>query len=269
MWWARMKTKDKTISPVRPNVALQRRFRLRLEKLIAEMHNSVTYWITAQYRETPPEMAMDASAANELAWEMKKLKKRWFDRFDEDAEKLADFYAKHIQKRTDAMLRSILKKSGFVIKFKMTKAQRDIVDATVHESVSLIKSIPQKYLGDVEGLVMRSVQVGGDMGTLSKKLQHTYGVTKKRAAIISRDQNSKATSALNRARQVELGITEAIWVHSHAGKTPRPSHLKAGREKVRYNTAEGWYDPDVGEKILPGQLINCRCTSRSVIPEFL
>ena len=73
---------------------------------------------------------------------------------------------------------------------------------------------------------------------------------------------------MNRARQVELGIKEAVWIHSNAGETPRPTHLKAGRDRVRYDVSKGWWDPAVQEYILPGQLINCRCSSRSVIKGF-
>ncbi len=263
------KSKDKILPPVRANPTLEIRFRRKLLGLIEEMHRSVAYWIVAQYRETPPAFAEDASPANSLQREMDALKVRWFRKFDEDAEKLAEYYADAIQDRSDAALKGILKKSGFSVKFRMTKAQRDIKQATVHENVSLIKSIPAKYLGDVEGMVMRSVQTGRDLGSLSKSLQKSYNVTKRRAALIARDQNNKATSAMNRARQSELGIKQAIWVHSHAGKTPRPSHLKAGRDKVKYDIDKGWYDPDEGEYILPGQLINCRCTSKSIIPGFI
>lgn len=113
---------------------------------------------------------------------------------------------------------------------------------------------------------MRSVQRGGDMGQLSKELQKEFGVTKLRAALISRDQNIKATSAFTRARQIELGITEAVWMHSHAGKEPRPTHVKMNGK--RYNVTEGMYDPAEKRNISPGELINCRCTSKSVIAGF-
>ncbi len=263
------KPKDKVLAAVRPNAAIEARFRKRLLQLIDEMHRSVAYWIVAQYRETPPEIAADATPADALRQAMQGLAKRWKKKFDETAGALSEHYAKGIQERSDAALRAILRKSGFTVRFKPTAAQRDILDATVNENVSLIKSIAAKYLTDVEGAVMRSVQTGRDLGKLSQDLQKTYGVTKRRAALIARDQNNKATGAMNRARQVELGITEAIWVHSSAGETPRPSHLKAGRDRVHYDVRKGWWDPDAQEHILPGQLINCRCTSRSVIPGFI
>jgi uncharacterized protein with gpF-like domain len=73
---------------------------------------------------------------------------------------------------------------------------------------------------------------------------------------------------MNRARQEELGITEAVWLHSHAGKKPRPTHL--ANHGKRYNVAEGWFDPDpkVRKHIWPGELINCRCVSKSVVKGF-
>ncbi|MDB5605134.1 MAG: phage head morphosis protein [Bradyrhizobium sp.] len=121
--------------------------------------------------------------------------------------------------------------------FKTTKAI--IMAATVGQQVSLIKSIPSQYFTDVEGLVMRSVQTGRDLGQLTKDLQEQFGVTCRRAAFIARDQNNKATASMTRARQDELGITQAIWVHSGAGKHPRPTHVAMNGTKYDVNRAWG------------------------------
>lgn len=115
---------------------------------------------------------------------------------------------------------------------------------------------------------MRGVQTGRDLAQITTDLQEQHGVTRRRAAFIARDQSNKATASLTRARQIEAGLTEAIWVHSGGGKEPRPSHLKAGRDKARYDIREGWYDPHEGKHILPGELINCRCVSRAVVKGF-
>ena len=39
-----------------------------------------------------------------------------------------------------------------------------------------------------------------------------------------------------------MGVDEALWLHSHAGKEPRPTHL--ANDGKRYKISEGWYDPD-------------------------
>ena len=71
---------------------------------------------------------------------------------------------------------------------------------------------------------MRGIQTGRDLGQISRDLQDTFGVTRRRAAFIALDQNNKATASMTRARQTELGIKKAIWLHSHGGKKPRPTH---------------------------------------------
>ena len=185
------------------------------------------------------------------------------------AERLAEYFAKSVADRSSANLRQILKDGGWTVDFKMTAAMRDIRDATVHANVQLIKSIPQQYLAQVEGIVMRGVQTGRDLGQVSQELQEQFGVSKRRAAFIARDQNQKASAAFTRARQIEIGIDEAVLVHSGAGKHPRPSHVKAGREKMRYNVKQGWFDPHEKKYIMPGELISCRCVGRSVVKGFI
>ena len=154
------------------------------------------------------------------------------------------------------------------MRFTLTRAANDVLQATTGANVALIKSIAQQHLADVEGLVMRSVAAGRDLGTLAKEIEARYGVTKRRAALISRHQNNLATATITRVRQESLGIKQAVWVHSHAGAHPRPSHVTAGAEKVVYDVATGWFDPDEGKYIRPGELINCRCVSRPIIPGF-
>ncbi|MGJ4855519.1 phage minor head protein [Labrys sp. La1] len=259
---------EKVLRPVHPNAGIEAEYQRRLNRLIGEMHRSVLYWLSSAYRANQPRIAADETPADALRRAMRDMASRWLKRFDEASAKLAEWFGQSVQNRSSAALKKILKDGGISVEFKMTPAMRDVLDATVNQNVSLIKSIPQQYLGQVEGAVMRSVQTGRDLATLSKELEARFGVTKRRAAFIARDQNNKATAALTRARQLELGLDEAVWVHSGGGKHPRKSHQKAGREKTRFPIAEGWFDPEVGRKIIPGELINCRCVSKAVIRGF-
>lgn len=198
-----------------------------------------------------------------LTMSIKQLADRWLKKFDEAAEKMADYFTDEVSERTDARMKRILRDGGISVPFEMTPAQKDIAEATVRANVALIKSIPSQFFTNIEGMVMRSVQRGGDAGQLASDLQREFGVTKRRAALISRDQNNKATSAFVRARQIEFGLTEAIWMHSHAGKEPRPTHVKMNGKK--YDVTKGMYDPAEKRFIFPGELINCRCTSKTIV----
>lgn len=289
--------KPVALKPVRPNLGVEAEYRRRVKKLLSEMHKSVVYWIAARYgqnepliaqdgtitfsstnegvksvegvrvtRMPSPVLALDEIPANELRAALRALSKRWLRNFDELAPALAKYFSLATNKRTDAALAAILKKGGFTVDFKMTKAMRDVVNATTAANVGLIKSIPQKYLGEVEGAVMRSIQEGRNLGDLTTMLQETYKVSERRAALIAKDQNNKATSSMNRARQIELGVTQAKWRHSGGGRKPRPQHV--AMDGKLYDVKKGMWDPVEKAFVFPGMLVNCRCVSIAVIPGF-
>lgn len=211
-------------------------------------------------------MAGEILPAAELQAAMEEMGDYWLARFDEASGRLAKFFGTGVERRTSAQMTSILRDGGFTVRLQMTPQVADVVAASVAENVQLIKSIPQQYLTQAQGHVMRSVQRGRDLDYLSKQLERQFGVTKRRAALIARDQNNKATSALQEARRKELGIEEAIWIHSGGGKHPRPKHVAANGK--RYKVSEGLPIGDKGQHVFPGEEINCRCVSRSVIPGF-
>jgi SPP1 gp7 family putative phage head morphogenesis protein len=258
----------KTLRPVRANLGLAADYRRRLERLVVEMEASVLYWVRAQYRADPPATALDEAPAASLRRSVQGLRRQWFRRFNDASAKLARWFARSARARSDRVLAKILRDGGWAVEFKTTPGVRDVIHSAVAENVALIRSIPQRYLLEVEGAVARSVQAGRDLHQLTEDLMKIRGVTRRRAELISRDQNNKVTAAITRARYSDLGITDAIWVHSHAGKQPRPTHLKNDGKK--YRVKDGWYDPDprVKRHIQPGELINCRCFSRPVVPGF-
>lgn len=262
-----MKT-PKTARAVHANRGIEVKYRKVLDGMISDMIGSVEYWLKAGYKKAPPrmlalvDMAEDASPSRTIKRLLDELAKRWIKRFDDAAPKIADAYLKGMFKTSDSAMRQALKDAGWTVDFKMTPAVRDAFNASLAENVGLIRSIPEKYLQQVEGVVMRSYAAGRDLETMTKDLRRLYPVTQRRAELIARDQSNKANAVVNRARQMELGITEAIWMHSHAGKTPRPDHLAANGRI--YKIAEGCKIS--GEYIQPGEEINCRCTSRPVLP---
>jgi SPP1 gp7 family putative phage head morphogenesis protein len=254
------------LKAVRPNAGMRASYRRRLLALIDDMQASYDRFLLAAYKKNEPEMAADALPATELKRALAKLARRWKKQFAETSERLAEYFAKAAANRSDAQLRSILRKGGWTVKFKMTAPMRDVMTATIAENVGLIRSIPEEFHRQVEGLVMRGVTAGRDLHVISEGLQKQLGVAKRRAEFISRDQTNKMNASFTRVRQIEIGVTEAIWLHSGGGKTPRPTHVKNSGK--RYNIRTGWYDPSVKKFIQPGELISCRCVARPVIKGF-
>jgi len=259
---------EKVGRPIHPNAGIAAAYARKLKVLVDEMAASFQYFIKAAWRKNEPAMAQDATPAADLQRMIDRLAQRWRDRFDEGAEEMAAFFAKASAARSDAALRKILRDAGFSVKFKLTAEVRDVMRASVEQNVQLIKSIPEQYLTDVQGAVMRSVQAGRDLGSLVTELRQKHGVARRRAEFIALDQNNKNTAAIQRARQTGLGIEEGIWLHSGGGREPRPTHV--ANSGKRFSIAEGWYDSDprVRRRIMPGELPRCRCVWRPVVAGF-
>ncbi len=265
-----MAIKKKTLRGIQPNAGIENDYERKLVALITAMHKSVEYWLKAAYKKHEPStMAKDDSSASALNKVMRKLASYWISRFNKAGPDIAKHFATKAIERADSTLERALKESGFAVEFKLTEKANDVLQSTIQANVSLIKSIASEHFTEIEGMVMRSVQVGGDLGGLAKNLEKRFGITKRRARFISRDQNSKATAAITKVRQEELGITQAKWLHSHAGKEPRPTHVAMNGQV--YDIDKGMWDKDAdgkdkGRFVYPGELINCRCVSRSIVP---
>lgn len=257
--------KPVTLRAIRPNAGVEAAYREALQRLVNEMANSVQYWIKAAWNaETPIQaMAQDASPIRNMRKTIDRLAKHWGRKFDKLSDDMAEKFADKSLKHTNASMQAALKDAGFTVQFKMTPAVNEALNAIIAENVGLIKSIPQKYLGEVQQSVWQSIAQGSDLATLTSTLTDKYGITHRRAALIARDQNAKAKAVIEAAHRSELGITQAQWVHSGAGKEPRPTHVQAGEKKLVYDINKGAYLD--GHYVKPGEEINCRCTSRAII----
>lgn len=253
----------KFLPAIRPNVGISEAFRRKLDAEIRAMHDDIGRTIAQAYRANPPAIAMDASAANVLNDALYNLSHRWLKRFDWLAPQMGRHFAKAVADRSDAALKSSLRRGGFSVRFQLSPLQTDLMDAIVHENVALIRSIPAQHLTQVEGIVMRSVTAGRDLSIITRDLQEQFGVTRRRAALIATQQNNSATGKLQAVRQAELGLV-VEWLHSSGDRVPRPTH-KANSGKT-YDPARGWYDPAEKRFILPGELIGCTCTSKVRVP---
>jgi uncharacterized protein with gpF-like domain len=253
-----------TLKPVRANSGLQAAYRKKLDALIEEMNSSLIYWLSAAYKQSGA-MAQDASPAMEMRAAMGRMSSRWQSNFDKGAEKLAVWFAQKNKDYADTALKGILKEAGFSVPFTMTPAMNNAYQAVLSENVGLIKSIASQHLTQVEGMVMRSVATGRDLGTLTKGLQAQFGVTQRRAAFISMQENNKATMVMSRARQADLGIKQGRWRHSNAGREPRVSHVAANGKL--FDLSKGLYLD--GAWTMPAELWNCRCSWAPVISGFI
>lgn len=265
--------KPVTVRAVHPSEGVHAWYAAELDDVIAEMQADVARGVLVAYGQTEPreyahDITTDAPRNPSLLLRaaLRKYGSRWVSKFDKLSLELGKKFASKSFAVTQTQLKAAFKDAGFTVKFQPTPASAAAYQAVVAEQVNLITSIPEQYLKDVETKVWQSVMKGSDLHALSVDLRKTYGITRERAALIARDQNAKAKAIIERTRRQELGITHAIWQHSAGGKVPRASHVAMSGKP--YSISQGMWDPDEGEYVWPGSLINCRCTSRAVIPGF-
>lgn len=256
---------DITLRPISHSLGVEAMYRRRLQKLVRAMAKDVLRALKAAYEPAADKIGMDAAdPVTILHKRMKMLGTKWTARFDAAAESAAKQFAVRSRVNLDAAFATRLREAGFTVRFRPTRRMVAAQRAVMAENINLIRSIPEKFLTQVESTVWSNVMKGYDLHELSKELNKQYRVTHARAALIARDQASKAKAVFEEARRSELGIEEAIWKHSHAGKDPRPTHV--AMHNRRYKIATGMWDPAAKKYVWPGTEINCRCSSRSVLP---
>lgn len=248
--------------PPVPNAGLRAKYAAKIKRLNERMTASVLWWIGAVYRARESEIVGDASPAAEAQKELARLMREWGAKYNEEAETIAEWFVSTANTSTTSSLFSSVRGVVPTVKPQMTRRTQNILTAMTQENVGLIKSIPSKYFEQIQGSVMRSMSSGRDLATLKKEIVAIGESTDSRADLIARDQANKATSVINRARQKDLGITKAVWMHMRGGKHPRESHVAADSEE--FDLSKGMLID--GEWIQPGEEINCGCVAAPIIP---
>lgn len=246
-----------TLESIAPSASIEKTYREAMYAMLAEMRQDIIKNIVRPYRQ---ELAMD-SIVDWLGHVIDSLVTKWQNRLNKLPQQIAEDMVGTSKANYEKRLARMLKRRGFTVQFKNSQAVEDAVQIAIGENVSLIKSVGNQYLDNVRSAVWRSVKDGYDAESLIKQLRHIDGVSERRAKNIAKDQIAKANAAFEKERALELGIKEAIWVHSSAGKTPRPSHVKANG--TRYEIEKGCYIDN--EWIQPAFKINCRCRAKLII----
>jgi SPP1 gp7 family putative phage head morphogenesis protein len=140
------------------------------------------------------------------------------------------------------------------------------IAAFTAENVALIKSIPDRFFGEVEQRIISGVREGKRYEEIAQEVQDRTGVAEDRAKLVARDQVGKFYGELQESRQTDLGITRYIWRTVHDERV-RPEH--AARDGMLCEWAQGPGDPtDPGDGEHPSDGINCRCYSEPVLDDL-
>lgn len=212
---------------------------------------------------------LDAAAFPNI---MKRLLKKLRDQFEKQFRELAAVSVPRMIERTSedstrrlrASLRDI--SETLTLKFdRQPQALKDTFIAASTEATMYIKLVPEKYMTEVEGAVMRSITTGRGLQDLIPALEKQKIEKVRWAKNVAMDQTRKVYNAVNRERMRATGIKKFEWIHSGGSKDPRPYHLFDLNGKIFDIDNPPIIDKKTGERGFPGQLPYCGCTMRPVI----
>lgn len=138
------------------------------------------------------------------------------------------------------------------------------IKAGIESSVALIKNIPQKTLFQIQQDVFESIANNENETSLYKRLVTQSKITEKRAKTIARDQTAKLYSDITQISQRSSGFEYFKWV---TAKDSRVSKGKGGHKQLdgkiyRWGDEKNYPVIDsYGNRGLPSQRVNCRCTA--------
>ncbi len=144
-----------------------------------------------------------------------------------------------------------------------------IMNALINENLTLIKSIPQEVLKEMQITLSQDI-ISGNQKELVKNLKRIKDVSKDRAVFIARDQIHKAVESFKQVQNTALGIEYYEWltaddervssgVGGHSQNNKRIFKYGSNEAIISHSSKRGFY---YGK---PGDRPNCRCIAVGVI----
>jgi len=256
--------------PLNVNASIQQKYAAELRKLVLQMTRETQQAVKDLFRRLPmPDSAMDESLASQARILMNALTSKFTELFSYQSSKLAKRMVERSQRYSTTTVHRSLKQLTGGLSLNtgiVTPELAEVSKAIIAENVSLIKSIPEEYLNDVTGAVMRSIS-GAGMFDLQPEIQKYSGATERRAKLIALDQTRKTYSLISKVKMESLGVTHFIWLHTGGSQSPRESHVEIDghifsfENLIAEQRALGVPERDLGYVGVP---VNCRCRAIAV-----
>lgn len=254
---------------LRPNVGISTDYAKPIVNELELMFRDVRRELKKTFKEANYGQAMDASIASQSRILLNWLLRKWQPRFDEIAKSATNRMINRTLKNSTVTLRNSLNEALPDLSINTSYSDevlQEVIKASTLEASNLIKTIPYKFLNEVQGQVMRSITTGKGYEDLVPFLAKKYKGDVRKAQLVAADQTRKAFQSINTTRLKAIGVKKFIWIHSGGGKEPRELHIRMSGNEYSFDNP-----PFIGmmyqEKVygLPGDLPNCRCICKPVI----
>jgi len=171
--------------------------------------------------------------------------------------KLSTKITNKIHKRNRTLWNKKLAKFTISIKGKESfEGEQEYIKSRIQTNTKLITNLKEEYLNSLAIDVGLAYEQGKTSASLAKIIQNKYGIQKRKAKLIARNEVKNTNTQLNTKQAKELGFDEVVWLTS-GDERVRSEHLKHNGKP--YKLGVGLPDGK-GGKEEPGDAINCRCT---------
>lgn len=142
------------------------------------------------------------------------------------------------------------------------------IEIFANQNATLIKNLTDTQLNRVSGIIQRGLQQGTDLDTITDDIQETFGMTRRHAKLIARDQTTKLNANLTKLRQEEIGVENFRWLTS-GDERVRASHEVLDGKICRWDDPTVFLDEKTGKWVKKSTIggspvhcgvdVNCRC----------
>lgn len=250
---------------LRPAVAIADRMSDAVIEEIGLMYRDLRRQLLKVFRQEGYDHAMD-DITPQARILMNAMRRKWQARFNRLGKRVAEKMVDDTVKNSTVTLGMSLKEASEFFKINsalMDERTRSVIQASTEQAAGLIKRIPEKLLGDVQGEVMRAITTGKGQADLVPFLTKKYEGDVRWARHVAMDQQRKAYSNINTARLQAIGCKSFIWIHTGGGRYPREDHIAMNGKEYRFDDLPV-IDKRTGERGKPGDAVFCRCVMKPV-----
>lgn len=170
--------------------------------------------------------------------------------------KIATTFVDKSVKRNKSLWKTKTQSIGINIKGKSSfYGEKDYIKSRIETNTTLIKNLKSQYIEELNIELKYSYEQGRPSSQLAREIEKRFGITKRRAKLIARNETKNTNAQLNKKQAVELGFGNPKWQTMMDGRE-RPEHKKHNGKEYEFGVGL----PDgKGGKEEPGDAINCRC----------
>lgn len=260
-----------TMSPINTNKAADIYYRKSADALLEAFLNSSIREVKRHYDTVYSSNAAEPPAKSpaKVNTAFNRIRGRHMDLFTEKAEQIVIRYVGKLGHLAKKNVQSVLQRFfGLKLAIRYNAERYDeMLKVIIRRNVELLRNTASQVIDNVQSIVTDAMTTGQGWADIEHALNNQHDIAQNRVKRIARDQTAKATEAINVMMQRSAGAEYFEWSTSKDERvsTGYGGHKQLDGKIYRYDEPERYPIIDsYGNRGLPAQRVNCRCTALSV-----